>query len=193
MPHEGRQQVDSQELLREVEGGEGQTLEFKQGLSQVDEGLEALCGMINAEPAHGAVWFGVGDDGSLVEIEEGNLDGAQKKLFQKTQKFDPPIRPTVQVPEGKRLIRLSATRERGTPYHEYDGRAFIRVGAVTRRLSLSEKEALSRRRGRDRYTGPWKCDKCGSIVGQLLGMEVTDQGVARSYSCKCGGEYWPIV
>ena len=54
--------------LEELESGEGQTLEFKKSLSQRDRGLKALCGMINAEPAQGAVWFGVNDDGELVGI-----------------------------------------------------------------------------------------------------------------------------
>jgi hypothetical protein len=151
--------------------------------------------MINAEPAHGAVWFGVSDDASFVGIEERNLDSAQKKLFQKAQKLDPAIRAIIQVvhAQGKALVRVSATRDRGTPYHEYDGRAFIREGACSRRLSVSEKEALSRLRSRDRHTGPWQCDQCGSIAGQLVGMAVTDQGVTKSYRCRCGGEYWPVT
>ncbi len=183
------------EFLEEVESGEGQTLEFKMSLSQCDRGLKALCGMINAEQAQGAVWFGVKNDGELVGIEQGNLDSAQQKLAQKTEKFDPPIQTRIEVVEceGKSFIRLGANRSRSVSYHEYDGRAFIREGSRTRRLSRAEKQALEMMRNRDKHTGPWRCDKCGSMAMQVVGVRKTDQGVTKSYRCSCGGEFWPIT
>lgn len=55
-----------QENLEElISRGESQKVEFKKSLSLKREGLEALCGMINTEEAHGTVIFGVKDDGSI--------------------------------------------------------------------------------------------------------------------------------
>lgn len=47
-------------------------------------------------------------------------------------------------------------------------------------------------RNREMYTGLWKCDRCGSVVGMLMSMVVTEQGVTKSYDCECGGEFWPM-
>jgi predicted HTH transcriptional regulator len=142
--------------LDELASGEGQTVEFKKSLSQCDRGLEALCGMINADLARGAVWFGVRDDGQPVGIRAASLDRAQRKLSRKMQKFDPPVEPVVEVIEraGKRFIRVSAVRSKNVSCHEYDGRAFIREGSITRKIGVEEGQALQRSRNRDKAAGP---------------------------------------
>ena len=48
--------------------GEEQTVEFKQSLSLRKEGMEALCGMINTDDAHGTIFFGVSPDGGIKGI-----------------------------------------------------------------------------------------------------------------------------
>lgn len=174
--------------------GESQLVEFKKSLSLTNEALKSLCGMINTDAAQGIVVFGVASNGTISGIEPGNLDNAQRTLSQRIRsKFDPPITASIETVEysGSNLVLLSAKRDTQTPYHEFDGRAFIREGTTTRQLSLAEKHALVRRRNRDQHNGPWKCDKCGSLVGMLISYAITDQGMVRSYTCSCGGEYWP--
>jgi predicted HTH transcriptional regulator len=174
--------------------GETQEVEFKKSLGLRREALEALCGMINSDNAKGKVLFGVSPDGSIGGLEEGNLDSAQKNLVQHIRdKFEPPIICNIEMLqcEGKTLLLLEADRAPGVSYHEYDGRAFIREGSTRRQLSYNEKLQLSKKRDRDQHNGPWKCDRCGAVVGMLIGMAITDQGVSKSYTCKCGGEFWP--
>jgi predicted HTH transcriptional regulator len=176
--------------------GETQTVEFKKSLSLQKEGFKALCGMINSDSATGAVVFGVSPDCSIAGIEPGNLDSAQKTLAQNVQPgFDPTIIPRIIVLEceDKHLIRLEADRASGVSYHEYDGRAYIREGSTTRQLSYDEKRQLAKKRDRDQHSGPWKCERCGGVVGTLSGMIITDEGVHKSYACHCGGEFWPIT
>jgi len=176
------------------EKDESQTFERKRSLSLQREGLASLCGMINADISHGTVAFGIDPDGQIIGIEPGNLDKAQRSLSQSIQsKFEPPIQCTLQLHEldGKSVVVVSAQRNRTIPYHEFDGRAYIREGTATRQLSLTEKQALQRQRNRDLHTGPWKCDRCGSWVGMLSQVVVTDQGMRKTYDCGCGGEFWP--
>lgn len=183
----------TQDLVRQPES---QVFERKRSLGLQREGLESLCGMVNAEGGQGSVAFGIAPDGQLVGVEPGDLDKAQRSLLQTIgSKFEPPLQCTVQVLEleGKRLVVVAAGRNRGVAYHEFDGRAFIREGTVTRQLSLAEKQSLQRRRNRDLHTGPWKCDRCGSWVGMLASILVTDGGACKSYACSCGGEYWPAA
>jgi predicted HTH transcriptional regulator len=179
-----------------LEDAESQTFERKRSLSLQREGLASLCGMINADHCSGTVAFGIDPDGRIVGVEPGNLDKAQRSLAQSIQlKFEPAIQCALQVKnvEGKSVVLISAQRNRSVPYHEFDGRAYIREGTVTRQLSLSEKHALQRQRNRDLHTGPWKCDGCGSWVGMLSQVVVTDQGMHKTYTCRCGGEFWPAA
>ena len=176
--------------------GESQELEFKKSLSLTGEGLKTLCGMINTDYGRGTVIFGKNPDGGVDGIEPGNLDTAQQTLSQKIKtNFDPQIVTDISVVEyqGKNLLKISATRSPSIPYHEYNGRAFIREGTSTRQLTLSEKQSLSKRRDRDQHNGPWRCNKCGSFVGQLQQWIFTGSNSIKSYSCECGGEYWPVT
>jgi predicted HTH transcriptional regulator len=175
---------------------ESQCCEWKRSLSLQPEGLESLCAMINANPAKGSVIFGKSPDGQIVGVEPGNLDRAQQSISQTTRlKFEPSVQCTYDVFEsdGVSVLVISATRNRAVPYHEFDGRAFIREGTVTRQLNFAEKQAVQRQRNRDLHTGPWLCDKCGSFIGMLSQLVITDQGAKKTYSCQCGGEFWPAA
>jgi predicted HTH transcriptional regulator len=185
--------IDADVLLR---SGEGQTLEFKSSLRMQKQALKALCGMVNADAATGEVLFGIARDGSVKGIEPGDLDSAQQKLVERVRTtFSPGLICAIETLEceGKCVLSLKAKRATGVPYHEYDGRAYVREGSTTRQLSYEEKKQLSQRRNRDQHQGPWRCDRCGSVVGILSHLVVTNQGVSKSYRCNCGGEFWPIT
>jgi predicted HTH transcriptional regulator len=178
-------------LSQLIQSGESQTVEFKQSLSLIKEGLQSLCGMVNADSADGMVIFGLKSDGALLGVEPGDLDKAQRSIAQLvSSKFEPPLAVEILIEEveGRRLLALSAQRGRGTPYYEYDGRGFIRIGSVTRVMAMAEKHALSQHRNRDLHHGPWQCDRCGSWIGLMI----SGPG-PRSYACSCGGELWPAT
>ncbi len=131
-----------------IQDGETQSVEFKKSLSQRKEGCKTLCGMLNAEVDAGMVLFGISPENEVVGIE-GNLDSAQRPLVQHIQqKYDPPIKVSIQIEEyeGKKILILSAKRSNDVRYYEYDGRAFFREGSTTRRLSIQEKESLNNNR-----------------------------------------------
>lgn len=182
-------------LIEQIAAGEGQTTEFKKSLSLRREAMEALCAMVNAESAQGLVIFGVEPNGTVCGVEPGNLDTAQRSLSQTVgANFDPPLHTEMWVEEleGKRLLLVGAQRHKSVPYHEYDGRAWIRQGSEKRPLTLSEKDHLRRNRDRAFHPGPWKCDRCGALVGgQLNSVTLTSEGMKKDYDCDCGGEFWP--
>jgi hypothetical protein len=91
---------------------------------------------------------------------------------------------------GKRLLVIIAQRPISIPYHEYEGRAWIRQGSEKRLLTLTEKDHLRRTRDRAFHPGPWKCDRCGSWVGQLSIVTLTAEGPKKTYDCHCGGQFW---
>jgi predicted HTH transcriptional regulator len=179
-----------------VKKGEGQTLEFKKSLSLQRKGLEALCAMVNSDLARGTVIFGIEADRTVCGIEQGNLDTAQRSLSQTIRnKFDPQLVVQMEVGElnARQILVLSAGRDRGVAYHEYDGRAYIREGTENRKLNLVEKQQLVKRRDRDSHQGPWRCDRCGTWVGVLHSFEISSEGMKKTYKCRCGGEFWPAT
>jgi predicted HTH transcriptional regulator len=184
------------ELAGLIRAGESQQVEFKTSLAEQVDGLQSLCGMVNSDVARGAILFGVKRDGTVCGVEPGDLDRAQQSMMQVTAaKFEPRLVVTTEVQEldARRVLVLTASRFTGIAYHEFDGRAFIREGTTTRRLTLVEKNALARARNRDLHPGPWKCSQCNSWVGLLGSVKVTEHGVERSYRCGCGGEFWPAT
>jgi predicted HTH transcriptional regulator len=182
-----------QVLIRQPES---QVFERKQSLSLQRQGLESLCGMLNADEAQGTVAFGIGPNGELVGVEPGDLDKAQRSISQTiTNRFEPRLQCTIRQSEvdGKRVVIVTAQRNRDVAYHEFAGRAFIREGTATRQLNLAEKQSLSRSRNRNLHTGPWKCNRCGLVVGSLNSMVLDGASVRKTYDCWCGGEYWPAT
>jgi predicted HTH transcriptional regulator len=182
------------ELIDRIINGEGQTTEFKRSLSLKREALEAFCSMVNADSAQGVVIFGVEPNGTVCGVEPGNLDTAQRSLSQTIRaSFDPPLQTEIRVEEleDKQLLLISAQRHESVPYHEYDGRAWIRQGSEKRMLTLSEKDHLRRSRDRAFHPGPWKCDRCGARVGQLISVTLTNEGIKKNYDRSCGGQFWP--
>ncbi len=173
---------------------ESQVTEFKTSFASINEGLMSLCAMLNAEPATGRVVFGIADNGVVRGLDKGDIDRMQRNLVERVgYKFDP--QPHVQVHvysyADAQLIEITGSRPRSVVLYEFDGRAYIREGTRNRVLNQEDRAQLNSRRNRDLHNGPWKCDTCGSIVGQMSNMILSNSGVRKNYRCSCGGEFWP--
>lgn len=176
--------------------GEAQTLEFKRSLSLMKEAFADLCAMINADTAKGKVVFGIDPTGEVCGLGDTNLDSAQRTIaLHAQQKMDPPCLLEIHpfLCDGQPILILVGTRSRNVPFHEYDGRAYIRVGSVSQQMSIAQKLQLSVSRNRDLHTGLWRCDRCGSFAGGVNGIEVTEHGPRKTYKHSCGGEWWPAA
>jgi predicted HTH transcriptional regulator len=190
--------MDAAELESLLAPGEGQSVEFKKSLAQLDDGLCSLSGMVNADAAHGAILFGVSDEGMTVGVEDANLDRSQRKISTKGEKFDPRLFLDIDVgrQDDRAVIVVRATRV-APDFHDYDGRTYLREGTATRRLDVEERRQLIRRRRRDEHSpqfGQWVCDRCGALSTSVKWRLSSSGGVVSKdvdYSHECGGEFWP--
>jgi predicted HTH transcriptional regulator len=176
--------------------GESQTLEFKRSGSLIKESFSDLCAMINASVGTGLVIFGVEPNGVVCGLGNTNLDSLQQTLANHArQKFDPPLQILLETAscDGRSILLLRASRNRAVPYHEYDGRAYVREGSISRLLSVVEKNHFMLSRNRANHNGPWRCDKCGASAGTISCTVFTDTGPYKIYTHKCGGEWWPAT
>jgi len=149
--------------------------------------------MVNSGVGRGRVEFGVMPDGTPAGID-GDLDTAQQSLTQAIlQHFDPHLTHEIHIEKraDKAVLVVTASRPRAISFHEYRHRAYIREGSTTRVLDRDEKLRIERERNRDYHPGPWRCDRCGSFVGLLVQLELTAHGPKKTYTCECGGEFWP--
>lgn len=129
--------------------GEGQKLELKRSLRQLNRALVALCGMLNANGGEATIVFGVEPDGRVVGIDPANLASARRSLSRAIQNnMEPRLRPRLEVSrlDGKTLLVLHAKRPPSVPLYECHGRTYIRVGSQTLRMSAFERAALTERR-----------------------------------------------
>ena len=74
--------MTAESILDLLKSAESQVFERKKSLGLQREGLESLCGMVNAYAAQGTVVFGIAPDGELVGVEPGDLDKPQRSLTQ---------------------------------------------------------------------------------------------------------------
>lgn len=173
---------------------ENQHIENKKSLSLLNEGMESLCAMVNTDEGYGSVIFGINPDGKIIGVE-GNLDTMQQTIRQNVSNhFSPELIISVALENisEKNIVRVSAKRIIGVPLYSYKGRFWLREGSTNRYLVIDEIDSFRKRRQRDNYNGPWKCNKCNCINGQITSIEITNLGVKKTYKCSCGGEFFPI-
>ena len=128
--------IDVNNLRTLAEGGESETLEFKETTRTRREATMALCAFLNQ--SGGQVLFGVTQAGAVVgqQVSERTIE----ELSTEIRHIDPPAFPTVErVPvEGDREVIVVSTRQGASRPYSYRGTAYLRVGNTTLAMSADE-------------------------------------------------------
>jgi ATP-dependent DNA helicase RecG len=129
--------MDLAGIQRLVEQGEGTTLGFKKSTGELRPAMASLCGMLNAA-GRGTVVFGVTDDGAVVgqDFAERTLE----EIANESRKLEPKAELTtarLDLPSGKTVVVVEDRAAEAGPF-TFDGRACIRVGRTTQRMSRDE-------------------------------------------------------
>jgi len=138
--------VKTKQLAALAKKGEGQTLEFKRSTAEIQGAMQALCAFLNG--SGGTVIIGVGPDGRL--LGQDVSDATQQRIAAALDRFEPPAPVKMEIVDlGKRkqaiLLRAEAGNE-SVPF-TFEGRAYERVGATTRRMPQTGYEQLLLERG----------------------------------------------
>jgi ATP-dependent DNA helicase RecG len=124
--------------------GESQTVEFKPSLSQGKRLIEIIASFANSLGGH--LLIGIRDDATLCGVKLGSktLEQLSNTIF---DNIEPQIYPRVEVVkiQGKDVIVITVDKSNEKPYLAY-GKAFKRVGAVTKEISRAEYERLLKAR-----------------------------------------------
>jgi len=128
------------ELLRLIAQGEGQRLEFKRSLAELEDSICTAAAFANAEG--GTLLFGVRADGTVVGVTLG-ANTREQVVNTIVDNTDPPLYPQVEYLDldGRMVIAVTVAPGHDQPHLAY-GRAYRRVGAVTAQLSRDEQRRL---------------------------------------------------
>ena len=129
-----------EEIRTLINQGEGQGLELKRSLAELETGTRAAGAMANTDGGH--VLFGVRDDGTILGVQIG-AQTRERVVRAITDNTDPTLYPSVEYVdlEGKTVILVTVPRSEDRP-HLVRGRAYKRVGAADVQMSRAEYERL---------------------------------------------------
>jgi len=118
-------------------GTEEETLEFVDGMDQLDQGLRSMVAMLNRRN-RAVVLIGVGKDGEVLpsEISESDVEAVRERM-ERGMNHLPQARVTLESDGGRPFIRIDA-RGYETPY-SYGGWFYIRK---RRPVRVDGKDAL---------------------------------------------------
>lgn len=144
--HEGCSQslkgyiVDEKELLKLIEKGESERVEFKKSTAQMDRALKTICAFLNHKG--GAVYFGISDKGMVMgqDVSDSTLKSLSQKI---RQKIKPEVSPGINVLEtdGKKIIEVKVAKGANKPYY-LDGIAYKRAGTESPVIAPDELEKI---------------------------------------------------
>jgi predicted HTH transcriptional regulator len=129
-----------EELQALIAQGEGQQLEFKRSLAELETAVCTLAAFANTEG--GTVLFGVRQSGEIVGVEASQT--SKEQLVNKaTASTDPVLYPSVEFVKvnGRTVIVVTVAESENKP-HLAGGRAYKRVGTATVQLRRDEYERL---------------------------------------------------
>ncbi len=120
--------------------GEGETLEFKRSVAELDQVVETTAALANTRG--GLVLIGIGPQGQVVGVDIGQVTG-ERIANRITGNTDPVVYPSVQVAEvaGRKIFVIVVPESNNKPHLAF-GRAFKRVGATTVQMRRDEYERL---------------------------------------------------
>ncbi|MBU1615697.1 putative DNA binding domain-containing protein [bacterium] len=135
--------MSKEEILSLIAQGEGQRLEFKESVAELDRVIQTLTAFANTNSDGGCILVGIGDKGKVKEVIIG-----QETIKQIADKIsahtDPLLYPEIEVVKESGDNGIIIITIGGSPNkpHLAFGRAYKRVGSTTTQMTRDEYERL---------------------------------------------------
>jgi ATP-dependent DNA helicase RecG len=129
-----------EEVRTLISQGEGQRLELKRSLAELERGVQTAATFANTEGGH--LLFGVRDSGEIIGVTVGQTT-RERVVNTIRDNTDPVIYPSVEYVEvqGTTVIVVTVEESDNKPHLAF-GRAYRRVGAVDVQMTRDEYERL---------------------------------------------------
>lgn len=145
--------MTEKEVIQLLEKKETHKVEYKPSLSDIDRIIEVACSFANTEG--GIILIGIKEQKERtkervvgITIGKATIERLANKI---TDKTDPPIYPNIEMVKvfGRDIIVIKIAEGRDKPYTA-SGKAFIRVGDVTKQMKRSEYEKMLLDKSKDK-------------------------------------------
>lgn len=151
--------MTKEQLHKLIAQGEGQQVEFKKSVAELDKVIQALAAFANTNANGGCVLIGVVDKGKIKEVVIGKE--TIKKIADKISAHtDPLLYPKIEVVKrsgNKGIIVITIDGSSNKPHLAF-GRAYKRVGSTTTRMTRDEYERLLLARHENKFQ--FDCQIC---------------------------------
>ena len=125
--------MNKEQVLKIIESGESQEVEFKESLHSSQEFSKIMCGFANTYG--GVILLGVNSKKEVVGIKE-NADEIQQRLSSSAQAVSPPILPNIETHEinNKKVIITIIQRAIDNTFHTFQGVIWAKVGSTLKKV-----------------------------------------------------------
>ncbi|MBU1752514.1 helix-turn-helix domain-containing protein [bacterium] len=135
--------MTKEQLHKLITQGEGQQLEFKESIAELDRVIQSLAAFANTNPDGGYVLIGVSDKGKIKEVIIGK-DTVKQIADKISTHTDPVLYPKIEVvkeSQDKGIIVIIIEGSPNKPHLAF-GKAYKRVGSTTTQMTRDEYERL---------------------------------------------------
>ncbi len=125
--------MDIDQVLRVIESGESQEVEFKESFHSSQDFSKIMCGFANTYG--GVILIGVNNKKEVVGVKD-NLDSLQQKISSSAQAVSPPIFPSIETHKikGADVISIVIQQAIDNTFHSFQGVIYVRIGSTLRKI-----------------------------------------------------------
>src|SRR3990167_10069699 len=125
--------MDQDQILKIIESGESQEVEFKESFHSSQDFSKIMCGFANTYG--GIILLGINAKKEIIGIKE-DIDKIQQKLSSSAQAVSPPILPAIETHEitNKKIIVVAIQRAIDNTFHTFQGIILAKVGSTLKKL-----------------------------------------------------------
>lgn len=142
--------ISRDDIVKLIEGGETDKVEFKESLANVDGIARAVCAQANnlaGGDGNGFVLIGVADDKSLVGIAADDTEQQRLAQVRLDGRIVPTPNMTITIVEldGRKIAVLAVTPSSSPPVR-LGGISYVRIGTATGKATPDEERQLTQQR-----------------------------------------------
>ncbi|MFZ2455383.1 MAG: RNA-binding domain-containing protein [Candidatus Altiarchaeia archaeon] len=129
--------MNNEQLLKLLDSGESQEVEFKESFHSGQEYSKLMCGFANT--FGGVILVGINNKKDIIGVKE-NTDVLQQKISNSAQAISPPVLPSVEVHEidDKKIVAIVIQKAVDGSFYTFQGVIWAKVGSTLKKIEGSQ-------------------------------------------------------
>ena len=125
--------MDTNQILKIIESGESQEVEFKESFHSSQDFSKLMCGFANTYG--GVILIGVSNKKEIIGIRD-NLDDLQQRISSAAQAVSSPIIPSIETHKvsGHNILSIVIQQAIDNTFHSFQGVIWVRIGSTLKKI-----------------------------------------------------------